>query len=61
MLVHCPVQRREVHCWYCANCAKADKCKAWRHRRRDVEFFKGSEKPYSLHLVEEMEAPGVIQ
>jgi hypothetical protein len=33
---------------------------AWRVRRSDVEFFRQSEKPYSLSLAEE-DAPGVLQ
>jgi hypothetical protein len=60
MLVRCPIQKRDLHCWHCSSCGEAQKCRAWHTRRHDVEFFKGSEKPYSLSLVEgsEMEASG---
>ena len=61
MLVSCPVQGRSLHCWYCSRCSEAGKCPAWRGRRADVEFFKKSEKPYSLYLVEEMESGEVLQ
>ena len=61
MMVACPVHGRGLHCWHCSSCGDAQKCRAWHTRRHDVEFFKGSEKPYSLFLIEEMEAPGVVQ
>ena len=61
MLVSCPVQGRSLHCWYCSRCSEAGKCPAWRSRRADVEFFRKSEKPYSLYLVEEMESGEVLQ
>ena len=61
LLVTCPVQGRILHCWYCSRCSEAGKCSAWRSRRSDVEFFRQSGKPYSLYLVEEMEAEGVLQ
>ena len=61
MLVSCPVQGQSLHCWYCSRCSEAGKCPAWRGRRADVEFFRKSEKPYSLYLVEEMESGEVLQ
>ena len=61
MLISCPVQGRSLHCWYCSRCSEAGTCSAWRSRRADVEFFRKSEKPYSLNLLEEMEAEGVLQ
>ncbi|MDL2279237.1 hypothetical protein LJC15_01055 [Desulfovibrio sp. OttesenSCG-928-G11] len=60
MLVACPVQRRKLHCWYCSRCSEAARCVAWRARRQDVEFFRNSEKPSSLYLVESGEV-GVVQ
>ena len=61
LLVACPVQRRGLHCWYCSRCSEVARCTAWRSRRHDVEFFRNSEKPYSLYLVEEAEGAEVLQ
>ena len=52
MLVRCPAKGRDLHCWYCSRCGDARKCKAWHTRSSDVEFFRQSERPYSLYLVE---------
>jgi hypothetical protein len=60
MLVACPSTGGKLHCWYCSRCEKAGSCMAWRHRRGDVEFFRQSEEPYSLFLVES-DAAGVLQ
>jgi hypothetical protein len=52
MLVDCPETKGKLHCWHCSRCDRARRCTAWRIRRNDVEFFRQSEKPYSLFLVE---------
>lgn len=59
MLVDCPSTGGKLHCWYCSRCGDARTCSAWRSHRRDVEFYKNSEEPLSLRLVEEV--PGVLQ
>lgn len=59
-LVACPVQKRRLHCWYCSRCSEAVRCTAWRPRRQDVEFYRQSEKPSSLYLVESGKV-GVLQ
>ena len=61
MLVDCPSTGGKLHCWHCSRCGDARRCMAWRSRRADVEFFRRSERPYSLYLVEEMAAPEVLQ
>jgi hypothetical protein len=61
LLVDCPVVGGKRHCWHCSRCPGAATCQAWHERRLDVEFFRQSEKPYSLHLVEALEGPGVLQ
>jgi hypothetical protein len=58
MLVDCPATGGKLHCWNCSRCPATETCQAWRGHRADVEFFRQSEKPYSLHLVE---APEVLQ
>ena len=58
MLVMCPVQGRNLHCWHCSRCGDTQTCKVWQTRRADVEFFRKSGPPFSLYLVE---TPGVIQ
>lgn len=50
MLVNCPFASEKLHCWHCSRCGHAHKCMAWRERRQDVEFFQGSEEPYSVYL-----------
>ena len=60
LLVPCPATGGKLHCWHCSRCDKARSCRAWRGRRADVEFFRQSEEPFSLFLVEQ-EACGVIQ
>jgi hypothetical protein len=52
MLVDCPATGGKRHCWHCSRCPDTSSCMAWRVRRSDVEFFRQSEKPYSLSLVE---------
>ncbi|MDR1241796.1 MAG: hypothetical protein LBM00_03270 [Deltaproteobacteria bacterium] len=52
MLVDCPTAEGKLHCWHCSRCDRARRCTAWRIRRNDVEFFRQSEAPYSLFLVE---------
>ena len=52
MLVVCPSAEGQLHCWYCSRCSMAAGCRAWRRHRADVAFFKRSEPPYSLFLVE---------
>ncbi len=61
LLVSCPSTGLKLHCWHCSRCGEARSCTAWRTHRPDVEFFKQSEKPYSLYLVEETESAGVLQ
>ena len=61
MLVPCPAHGRELHCWYCSRCAETASCQSWRARRYDVEFFRQSEKPESVYLLEEAEAAEVLQ
>jgi hypothetical protein len=61
MLVDCPATGGKRHCWHCSRCQTARSCLAWRGRRFDVEFFRQSGKPYSLFLVEALEALGVVQ
>lgn len=60
MLVNCPVTRGKRHCWHCSRCDDARTCAAWNSRRSDVAFFRQSEEPYSLFLVED-DTVGVIQ
>ena len=60
MLVDCPSTGGKLHCWNCSRCPDAASCQAWRGHRSDVEFFRRSEEPLSLFLVEQ-EACGVIQ
>ena len=52
LMVDCPMNKWKVHVWYCARCRGANQCTAWRHLRGEVEFFRQSGKPYSLHLAE---------
>jgi hypothetical protein len=61
MLVDCPDTGGKRHCWHCSRCPASSSCMAWRVRRSDVIFFRQSEKPFSLFLVESLEAPGVVQ
>lgn len=61
MLVDCSTTGGKLHCWHCSRCSKAQVCTAWHSRRADVEFFRQSEEPYSLYLVEEPGAVGVLQ
>lgn len=49
MLVDCPVNGGELHCWYCSRCSEARTCSAWRTRRADVDMFRQSGEPYSLY------------
>lgn len=53
MLVDCPCTDGKLHCWYCSRCTAARTCRTWLSRRADVKFFRGSDKPYSLILLEE--------
>jgi hypothetical protein len=59
LLVNCPSTGGKLHCWHCSRCDRARKCAAWLPQRPNVIFFKRSEEPYSLFLVEEV--PGVLQ
>jgi hypothetical protein len=56
LLVKCPAQGKNLHCWWCSRCSgmESDKCKAWHIYRDEVEFFKRSDAPYSFALVEEV-------
>lgn len=56
LVVDCPIQGRGLHCWHCSRCGDTRTCSAWRGLRSEVERLKHSGKPYSLTLVEEMEA-----
>ena len=49
-----PRKSTENAAFAASRCDKTRSCMAWRVRRADVEFFRQSEKPYSLYLVEEM-------
>ena len=58
LLVDCPATGGKRHCWNCSRCQGTATCGAWRGHRSDVEFFRRSEEPFSLSLVE---APEVRQ
>ena len=58
LIVDCPTQNRKLHCWRCADCETAHTCTAWRSKKSDVEFFRMSEKPYSLHIATSMGMEG---
>jgi hypothetical protein len=52
MTIPCPASGDDRHIWHCSRCGAAGRCTAWRSRRSEVEFFRGSEEPFSLFLVE---------
>ena len=59
MLVDCFITGGKIHCWYCAACPDSETCRAWSPRRADVEFFRTSDKPFSLLLMEAPEETSV--